>query len=1308
MLLLGSAAAQRPESPVGTSNQATFHSKEEAHGTGDAAFAKGKQFFNRDSAESYKAAIAHLLLAARAYQFSGDFAKQAAALTIAGASYQNLNQAQEALKLLELALPLARTVEDPTTASTILDNIGTIYEELGDKRKALSCYSQALAFDRAAKNPAREAVNLHNIGLIYVATGDTKKALDYFRQELPLVHEMEQRGLEATALHNIGKLYADLGDKQKALEFFNQALPLERSTGDRAGEAVTLNSIGGAYAALGETQTALGYYSQALPIRKEVRDRAGEALTLVLIGQAYADLQEQQKALDYYTQALSMTRVGRYRTTEATTLNNIGAAYSAMGEKQKALDYYTQSLLVTREVGDRTGEALTLNNIGLAHSGLGKKQQALDYYNQALPIMREVGDRIGEAVTLNYIGLVYVDLGESQSALDPYSQALLITHEIGDGEGEAKTLNNIGQLYSGLGQKQKALDLLNQALLLGRTVRDDKTEAITLNNIGLVYADMGENDKALGYYNQALRIRKKARDRTGETRTLDNIAAVFSALGEKQKALDLFKQSLPIWRALGDQTRESETLNNIATVYSDLGENQRAIDYLEQARQLEHASYNERNEARTLNNIANVYADLGENEKALDYYTQALPLAQIVRDRANEAVILNNIGAVYEELSENRKALEYYNKALAIKGEVGDHAGLGATFHNIAVLHAKLGEIQKALDSVDQALLFERAAGDRMGEANTLSFVGLLCADAGLKQKALDFFNQALPLELAVQNREGQATTLGNLAWVLRSDNPRLAIVFAKKSVNLLQALRHDISGLRKEIQHSFIKSKEDHYRDLADLLVSAGRQAEAQQALELLKEEEYFEFARVDAHKDAALAGAVSLTLRDAESLAAAEHEQSQLAAKVGLTAAEKQRKQELDIQLKMAQQAAREFFDQDGRAKAISVLTAEKIVITEQELTERMQKELARKPGSVKLYTLLAKNQYHTLLMTPTVMKTRTVPISREDLRKKLSAFVQMLRSPENDPLPLAQELYGIIVGNLRKELGNSRATTLLWSLDDRLRYIPMAALHDGQQYLVERYRNVVYTKANRPLAQVSDQRDWRALAGGVSEAREGLPALQGVRDELQTIVYTAEGAHSTGIFPGLVMLNADFTAPALRAALQRKYALVHFASHFILDRGSASGSYLLLGKGKLTLAEFRDSDDFTFDGVELLTLSACDTAVAAGSNGREIDGLGMLAERKGARTVVATLWKVNDVSTADFMRVFYRRLRGNGMLSPVEALQRAQLALLQGEKIDVIQSVDRLPIVSTEREPSTAAAPQYVHPYYWAPFILMGNEN
>jgi CHAT domain-containing protein len=330
-------------------------------------------------------------------------------------------------------------------------------------------------------------------------------------------------------------------------------------------------------------------------------------------------------------------------------------------------------------------------------------------------------------------------------------------------------------------------------------------------------------------------------------------------------------------------------------------------------------------------------------------------------------------------------------------------------------------------------------------------------------------------------------------------------------------------------------------------------------------------------------------------------------------------------------------------------------------------------------------------------------------------------VLQNPRLDPLPLAQELYKIIVGPVAKDLKAAKVQTLMWSLDGVLRYVPVAALHDGKQYLVEQYRHEVFTLAS--LARLKDvpSSQWKALGLGVTKAHgERIPALPGVMDEMRGIIREegrAEDASTpSGVLPGTIKLDEAFTQETMLSGLRQRPPVVHVASHFKFQPGNETNSALLLGDGSfLSLAQIKSLPN-VFGGVELLTLSACNTATGSSeANGKEVEGFGELAQRQGAKAVVASLWPVFDTSTKVLMQDFYRLHEAKNGTTKIEALRQAQIELLRGTHSSAAASLsNNRQIVHEEAKPSAANKPSfkpdpkapYAHPYYWAPFILIGN--
>jgi CHAT domain-containing protein len=502
--------------------------------------------------------------------------------------------------------------------------------------------------------------------------------------------------------------------------------------------------------------------------------------------------------------------------------------------------------------------------------------------------------------------------------------------------------------------------------------------------------------------------------------------------------------------------------------------------------------------------------------------------------------------------------------------------------------------------------------------------------------------------------------------------------------------------------------------------LISQGRLPEAEQVIRMLKEDEYFDYIRRDetnspkAEKAALTPEEQALEKRYreiADQLATLGTERGALLEKKSRTPAEEQRLAKLEADLTIAGQMFQKFLD--GLANELGKnAEASNRVFQLRESQGMMEALRDLGKGTVALYTLVGEDQYRVILTTADVQKGFAYPIKAADLNRKILAFRDVLQNPKLDPLPLAQELYKILVAPLAKDLKAAQAETLMWSLDGVLRYVPMAALHDGDKYLVERWRNVVFTPASQTRLKDDVSRNWKALGLGVTKAHGlTIPALPGVLEEMRGII-KAEGVTS-GVLPGTIKLDEQFTQEAMLTGLRQRPPVVHVASHFQFKPGNETDSALLLGDGQfLSLAQIKSLPN-VFSGVELLTLSACNTATGgSGATGKEVEGFGVLAQRQGAKAVIASLWPVADRSTKNLMQEFYKLREAKASTTKAEAMRQAQIKLLRGELQVTGETLAAREIIheasKTTNQPLFKVDPKapYSHPYYWAPFILIGN--
>lgn len=805
---------------------------------------------------------------------------------------------------------------------------------------------------------------------------------------------------------------------------------------------------------------------------------------------------------------------------------------------------------------------------------------------------------------------------------------------------------------------QGAIKKYEESLRLYHAAENRYGEAVSLNSIGATYFESGEFQKALEYYNEALLLRRSIIDRSGEAMTLGNIGVIYWRLGENLKALDSYKKAGKLFQMIGDKLYE----------------------------------------ARIFVAIGGVYADLRESHKAINFYKRALPVLKAIGDKRSEDTTLYHIGTVYYDLGDKKKALEYFNQVLPRQKTAGNGRDLGSTLRAIGRVHLHLGEGLKSLEYYDEALQVNKTAGDRRGEAATLN---------------------------ELQN-----------VWAFLG-NPRLAIFYGKQSVNKYQELRQAVQGLDKQTQQSYLKLFESAYRKLAEILIAEGRIAEAERVLEMLKQEELFEYLRRGPDEIEKLKQRADLRPEEAEALrrynefadritqigadfGKLQNKKNQISEGAVLSPEEQKRLNELAKQLEDASIAFQVFLRQLAEEFA-----KKSVAVSDVAENEGLKSDLKMWGGdTVFLYTLVGDDRYRIILTTPDVQTNEKFDIKAAELNKKIADFRAAIQNPSIDPRPLGKELYDILIKPVEKDLEGARAKTLLWSLDGALRLLPLAALWDGKQYFGQKYQNVIITLASRTRLGESASSNWRALGVGVTQAQEvteangsgklRFNALPAVKTELEAIVRDEQAEQTEkGVLPGRRLLDADFTETTLKENLGKGYKVVHIASHFSLNPGDITKSFLLLGDGQpLTMDKIRNSPQLRFNEVELLTLSACETAVVEkDANGREVESFGVIAQRNGAKAIMATLWSVADESTSLLMSEFYRFRKENPKLTKAEALQLAQKAMIEGRlKSSRVGTGCRSELVKLDGSKQTqfmcdVNAP-FSHPYFWSSFVLIGN--
>jgi CHAT domain-containing protein len=1017
---------------------------------------------------------------------------------------------------------------------------------------------------------------------------------------------------------------------------------------------------------------------------------------------------------------------------EATTLGNQGDEASV----KEAIKKLESIEPVFEKYNDQMKLAGALGVHGSYLVNLIDPPAGLQMLNRALAIYKTLGYPPGQATILFSIGSYYYRQKDLTHARDALEESRVQIEKQPLPPFDLKIYNALGNLYIDLQDRTKATEVLWQAYQVANKRSEDEAITALVN-----YADAQEKLNtpkfALSFYETALKRAQTAKLTSREISISVPLINLCFNLGEREKAKNYIDQAWAKVQTSGTEAQKCHMLKFFGYYAYVSVRMEEALGYYQRAAAIAEKNRYDDFSAAIDYDIGLVYGFLNDYKTAAIYFSQSISLAHASGDKLTELYALGSLGKAQVELGDEG-LVQTYTAALALANELIANSkiskvrafalGLMNDFGNFAL---RMGRNETAVEIFTKALAAARNWQLPVEETSLINNLAYIYQLNGDYKTALEYFNNSLILSRSMGNKYAEAITLSNLMslWS-KLGNPRFASFFGKSSINIFQDFRKGMQGLSMDERQSYLKTVEDHYRKFASLLISQGRIAEAEQVLTMLKEEELIDYVR----RDDAVAKQMldTMTLSDdekasitrygaiAEQITALGKELAELEeerkASTDAVFAKQKRYDEVKQLLADASTAFEKFLEE---LKLKFGQNDTRVAMVDSSLKSTLDRLKASHTAAVS--TIVGKDELNIIVTTRKTQRAHTVKVSAEMINELVGKFHTALSSSQYDPRPIGQKLYDLIVKPIEGDLAGIKADTILWSLDGSLRYIPPAAFWDKTNgYMVERFANVMVNLASREtlLLGTKEGQKLSVLGVGVSKPTEGFSALTAVPDELDCIVsdksvgmLSAKPQCSNGVLAGRKLLDDNFTLSNFEGQLGR-FPIVHIASHFKLTPGDDKNSFLLLGGGtdrKFTVEKLRTEP---LTDIDLIVLSACNTATPTGSrtNGVEIEGFGSIAQKEGAKAVMATLWSVADSSTKDFMVEFYR-LYGKEGLSKADAMRRAQLKLMYGKySANEAQKHRADDFVTTTDDTLPKFTPDpnapFAHPYFWSPFTLIGN--
>jgi len=920
-----------------------------------------------------------------------------------------------------------------------------------------------------------------------------------------------------------------------------------------------------------------------------------------------------------------------------------------LGDFDTALEYYQTSLGLLEKIGDQRRIGNRLGNIANVYSDRSDYPIALTYFDKALNIRKKIDDKRGLAADLNNTGLIYYEMGDYIEALDRYENALALNQAIDNTRSIGKNLANIANIHLNLGNFQNAIQTFQKALIIRRELGDTHGEANDMGNLGIVYLNLGEFNKASSYFQHALSIHRKIGYREGEAYQLGRIADLNAIKGDYSEAIRLYAEALKIHTEIGHIRGQAYWLDAIGKTYLAVGDAERALESLQQGMELHKKIENVPGVAVILNTIGQVYMETDRVVKAKNFFEQALVLHQKMGEQGAEATVLGNLGSAYSLSGDSSSAIKCWNKAIQLSMKIGKPRLQGW-------LHKQLG----------------------------------------------NFYREHYEPEIAAKAYEqGLAITEGlddpELRWELYFGQGRLNELNGdpERAYYSYRAAIRDIEDIRSKATIEEFKSGIMHnhfevYEAIVSVLVQLGRTEEAF---------EYSERARARSLLDKIGNAAIGVgegnnheliekerstraKIKALRSLISSQEENSNTT--IRGTANNKYREILHNIQLEY-QRILIDLKLQNPEYSALVTIEPTPLNVIQPLLDE----------SSLLLEYFISDNQILIFVLSKEKLNVLKVPEGRNGLMGKILLFqgtaIQNMKegtSTESHWIKPLQGLFKLLIEPVHIQGLLAGKNHLIFAPQELLHYLPFHALisrietsagnQELPRFLIEDYL-ISYTPSASVLKYCTKNKTIQINKQLLLAPK---PATLPFSEQEVTKIASRLG-------PGAEYWLGENATESLFKQQCHNYSLLHFATTAHFNKANPLFSRLDLAPSEIDDGSLDVFEAFglNLSNANLVTLSACETALGSGYTSQLPQGDDLVSLTRaflyaGTPSVVASLWEVYDTSTALFMFRFYQHLKTS---NKVEALALTQRDMIGGQ-------------LSGDKN--------YKHPYFWAPFVLIGD--
>lgn len=522
-----------------------------------------------------------LLLVLEGARVKGD-ERIRASLTLSAADLLlSISRYDEAVKLYDSAMPLARSLEDPVLMAKAHEGNGDTAFYSGNPTNALLMYRRAADLYARGGSLPGQGIVARKIGDVLIQTGDNGQAAKVLERALGILKGGPNPVEEGNVYRSLANLAMRQRDHKTALSFLELALGRYTTAGHRAGEADVRRGFGETALRTGDSEEAKEEYSKALALYDETGCYVGQGYARKGLADIAFFAGRNDEARGLYDKALESFTAAGYPMGQADVLRRMGQIALRNGNMAEALRAYEKALPIYRKVREPVGQADVYKGLGDTGYYGRNFSRALEMYDRALPYYVHAGEPLGQGNVHRATGDIYFYVGDYTKAMDYYEKALSFYMKANSPMGQANTCRTMGETYLRLGRTDHALAMFTSAMALYKKVNEPIGQGSIYRALGEIYLERGNRMGALDMFREALNYVTAAHSVVDQGHAYQGIGDVFLSAGDLGKSLENYDTALDLYRRIEDKESEAFILIKKAGLADRKGDVKEATDLFE-------------------------------------------------------------------------------------------------------------------------------------------------------------------------------------------------------------------------------------------------------------------------------------------------------------------------------------------------------------------------------------------------------------------------------------------------------------------------------------------------------------------------------------------------------------------------------------------------------------------------------------------------------------------------------------------------------------------------------------------------------